>query len=337
MEKQSVILVTGAAGFIGSCVVQFFNEQGKENIILVDKFANPLKESNWKHKKYKHLVDRELLLDWLDESKPNIEFVIHLGARTNKKETDNIVLRNLNTEYSEDIWNYCTAFNIPLIYSSTAATYGNGELGFDDDNKMIFDLKPLDACAASKHEFDKWAIRQLNAPPCWAGLKFFDVYGPNEYHKEEMASLVLQAFKQIKAHDCVKLFKSNNGEIGNGEQLRDFVYVKDIAKVIWWMYNAMVNKEWQADKNGFYNVGTGKARTLNDVAKVIFKALQKQPHLIYVDTPADAVNSYTYSAEAATVKLKHAGCEHSFYSLEEGIDDYIKNYLLKNAVNMSLG
>src|SRR5947208_11738434 len=173
MEKPPMILVTGAAGFIGSCMVQLLNEQGLNNIVLVDKFSEKEKEKNWKQKKFKHLVDRELLLDWLDENKPNISFVIHLGARTDTTEFDYNIHRELNVEYSEDVWNYCTAFNIPLIYASSAATYGSGELGYDDDDKMLNDLKPLNPYGVSKNEFDKWAIRQLNTPPVWAGLKFF--------------------------------------------------------------------------------------------------------------------------------------------------------------------
>ena len=330
MKKEPVILVTGAAGFIGSCVVQYFNEQGKENIVLVDKFTDHEKESNWKNKKYKHLVDRELLLDWLDENKPVIEFVIHLGARTNIRETSNAVLRELNVEYSEDIWNYATAYNVPLIYASSATTYGNGELGFNDDDKLINDFKPLNEYAASKHNFDKWAIQQFNAPPCWAGLKFFNIYGPNEYHKGEGCSVVLKAIKQIQEKNAVTLYKSNNDNLQDGNQLRDFVYVKDVSKLIWWMYNAIISKEWQPEKNGIYNVGTGNARSFNDVALLLFKALGKEPNINYVEMPAEVAGGFRDTSEATIVKLKHAGYEGPFTSLEEGINDYVKNYLAKN-------
>lgn len=329
MEKQPVILVTGAAGFIGSCIIQYMNEQGVENIILVDKFTEADKERNWKHKKYKYLVDRELLLDWLDENKPKVEFIIHLGARTDTTEFNYNVHKELNVEYSEDIWNYCTAFNIPLIYASSAATYGNGELGYDDDDTMLNDLKPLNPYGVSKNEFDKWAVQQLNAPPFWAGLKFFNVYGPNEYHKERMASVIFHACKQIETHGCVKLFKSYKPEFKDGEQLRDFIYVKDVIKVIWWMYNAMKNNEWAKEKNGIFNVGTGKARTFNDLVKATFAAFNKEPNIVYINMPADLVDTYQYFTEASMVKLKHAGYEESFTSLEEGIDDYVRNYLSK--------
>jgi len=329
MEKQSLILITGAAGFIGSCMVQYLNEQGIENIILVDKFTEAEKQKNWKHKKFKYLVDRELLLEWLDENKPKIEFVIHLGARTDTTEFDYNIHRELNVEYSEDVWNYCTAYNIPLIYASSAATYGNGELGYDDDDRMLGDLKPLNPYGVSKNEFDKWAIQQVNAPPLWAGLKFFNVYGPNEYHKERMASVIFHACKQIETHGCVKLFKSYKEEFKDGEQLRDFIYVKDIIKVIWWMYSAMKKLEWTTVKNGIYNVGTGKARTFNDLVNATFAAFDKQPNITYIDMPNDIKDTYQYFTEASMLKLKHAGYEESFISLEEGVDDYVRNYLSK--------
>jgi ADP-L-glycero-D-manno-heptose 6-epimerase len=331
MEKQLMILVTGAAGFVGSCVVQYLNEQGLENIILVDKFTDAGKEKNWKHKKYKHLVDRELLLEWLDENKPRISFIIHLGARTDATEPNYNIHRELNVEYSQDVWNYCTAFNIPLIYASAAATYGNGELGYDDDDNLLSDLKPLNSFGTSKNEFDNWAISQLNAPPFWAGLKFFSIYGPNEYHKEQRASMIFHACKQIETCGCLKLFKSNNEEFKDGEQLHDFVYVKDIVKVVWWIYSTMMKNEWPVQKNGIYNVGTGKARTFNDLAKATFTALGREPKITYIDMPADLAHSYQHFAETPMVKLKHAGYEEPFTSLEEGVDDYVKNYLSKKA------
>ncbi len=329
MEKQSLILLTGAAGFIGSCVLQYFNEKGMENIILVDKFTEAEKEKNWKHKKYKYLVDRELLLEWLDENKPKIEFVIHLGARTDTTEFDYNIHRELNVEYSEDVWNYCTANNIPLIYASSAATYGNGELGYDDDDKLLSDLKPLNPYGVSKNEFDKWAVQQLNAPPLWAGLKFFNVYGPNEYHKDRMASVIFHAYKQIETNGCVKLFKSYKNEFKDGEQLRDFIYVKDIVKVIYWMFNKMKHNEWANEKNGIYNVGTGNARTFIDLVNATFAALDKEPKINFIEMPGDIKDTYQYFTEAPMIKLKHAGYDEPFTSLEEGIDDYVKNYLSK--------
>ena len=324
-----MILITGAAGFIGSCLLQYMNEQGVENIILVDKFTDAVKEKNWKQKKYKHLVDRELLLDWLDENKPNIIFVIHLGARTNETETDQTVLQGLNTEYSEDVWNYCTAFNIPLIYASSAATYGNGELGYNDDDTMLGDLKPQDAYGISKHEFDKWAVRQLNMPPAWAGLKLFNVYGPNEYHKKHAPSEVLNAWKQVEKNGCIKLYKYHSDESTEEEQQHDFIYVKDVVKIIWWMYNAMTNHEWTPEKNGIYNIATGNACCFSDVAEAVFSALDKQPAITYIELPS-ANNTFHYAIEVSVVKLKHAGYHAPFTSLEEGVKDYVRNYLSPN-------
>ena len=330
MEKQPVILITGAAGFIGSCLTQYLNEQGIENLILVDKFRHSEKEKNWKNKKYKHLVDRELLLEWIDENKPKIEFVIHLGARTDV-ESDQNVYQELNVEYSEDIWNYCTAYEIPLIYASSAATYGNGELGYDDDDNMLADLKPVSPYGTSKNEFDKWAVRQLNAPPFWAGLKFFNVYGPNEYHKKHKASMVYCACSQIESNGALKLNKNQHNDVDQRNQSLDFIYVKDVVKVIGWIYSTMKNNEWTTKNNGIYNVGTGMSRSYNDMVKAIFAALNKEPEITYTETPVqtDRVNNYQHFAQASIIKLKHAGYDEPFTSLEEGVDDYVKNYLSK--------
>jgi ADP-L-glycero-D-manno-heptose 6-epimerase len=334
LDKNANIIVTGAAGFIGSCMVGYLNENGYENLILVDKFTQPEKEKNWKHKKYKYLVDREMLLEWLDESKKiKIDYVIHLGARTDTTEFDYKIHRELNFEYSQDVWNYCTANNIPLIYASSAATYGAGELGYNDDNNLIDDLKPLNPYGVSKNEFDQWAIKQLNAPPFWAGLKFFNVYGPNEYHKKRMASVIFHSFNQIQNNGEVKLFKSHKEEFKDGEQLRDFIYVKDVVKVIFWMVNQSTIQDEQSTANntfasGIYNLGTGKARTFNDLVNATFSALQKDSKIIYNDMPDDIRDKYQYFTEATMLKLKHAGYTEPFTSLEEGVSDYVRNYLV---------
>ena len=334
LEKNAHILITGTAGFIGSCMVGFLNENGFENLILVDKFTHSEKEKNWKHKKYKYAIDRELLLEWLDENKKNkIDYVIHLGARTDTTEFDYNIHRELNFDYSQDVWNYCTANNVPLIYASSAATYGAGELGYSDDDKLIDDLKPLNPYGVSKNEFDQWAIKQLNAPPFWAGLKFFNVYGPNEYHKKRMASVIFHSFNQIQKDGFVKLFKSYKEDYKNGEQLRDFIYVKDIMKVIYWMMEKSTVNGQQSIINGklssgIYNLGTGKARTFNDLVNATYSALGKQSNIVYIDMPADIKDKYQYYTEAAMLKLKHAGYAEAFTSLEEGVDDYVRNYLM---------
>lgn len=334
LDKNANIIVTGAAGFIGSCMVGYLNENGYENLILVDKFTQPEKEKNWKHKKYKYLVDREMLLEWLDESKKiKIDYVIHLGARTDTTEFDYKIHRELNFEYSQDVWNYCTANNIPLIYASSAATYGAGELGYSDDDKLIDDLKPLNPYGVSKNEFDQWAIKQLNAPPFWAGLKFFNVYGPNEYHKRRMASVIFHSFNQIKNNGEVKLFKSHKEEFKDGEQLRDFIYVMDVVKVISWMMNQSIIQDEQSTENnelfsGIYNLGTGKARTFNDLVSATFSALEKENNIVYIDMPEDIRDKYQYFTEATMLKLKHAGYTEPFTSLEEGVTNYVRNYLV---------
>jgi ADP-L-glycero-D-manno-heptose 6-epimerase len=321
------IIVTGAAGFIGSCMVRYLNKHGYENLMLVDKFIKNDKLKNWKHKKYQYELDRELLFEWLDRNNPSIDFVIHLGARTDTTEFDYNVHKRLNIEYSQDVWNYCTGNNIPLIYASSAATYGAGELGYDDDHDSIKDLKPLNPYGVSKNEFDKWALQQANQPPFWAGLKFFNVYGPNEYHKGRMASVIFHSFNQIQKNGAVKLFKSYKQEFKDGEQLRDFVYVKDAVKVMYWMMKQMTNGEWSKEKNGIYNIGTGKARTFNDLVNATFAAVDRPANITYIDMPEDLRDKYQYYTEAAMHKLHKAGYDKPFYTLEEGVDDYVRTYL----------
>ena len=333
LNKNANIIVTGAAGFIGSCMVGFLNENGFENLMLVDKFIHSEKEKNWKTKKYKYLIDRELLLEWLDEhQKVKIDYVVHLGARTDTTEFDYKIHRELNFDYSQDVWNYCTANNVPLIYASSAATYGAGELGYSDDDKLLDGLKPLNPYGVSKNEFDQWAVKQLNAPPFWAGLKFFNVYGPNEYHKNRMASVIFHSYNQIKKNGEVKLFKSHKQEFKDGEQLRDFIYVKDVVKVILWMMNESNVQDEQSIENnqlhsGIYNLGTGKARPFNDLVSATFSALEKENNIVYIDMPADIRDKYQYFTEATMIKLKHAGYTEPFTSLEEGVTDYVRNYL----------
>ncbi len=322
------IIITGSAGFIGSCTVQYLNEQGLENLILADKFIHNEKERNWKKKRYRLLVERELLFEWLDENNNlSVDLIIHLGARTDTAQFYYPILEELNLEYSQDIWNYCTANNVPLIYASSAATYGAGELGYDDNHEVVPALKPLNPYGVSKNEFDKWALQQINHPPYWAGLKFFNVYGPNEYHKARMASVIFHAYHQIQKEGVVKLFKSRKTEFKDGEQLRDFVYVKDVVKIIYWMLSTILNGEWHPKKNGIYNVGTGKARTFNDLIKATFVAINMDPHIVYVEMPRDILDTYQYFTEAIIDKLHKAGYIDEFTSLENGVTDYLHNYL----------
>ncbi len=302
------IIVTGAAGFIGSCMVQYLNEQGYRNIILVDDFGEESKRKNWEQKGYAHVVERYNLFDTTE-----FNYAIH---------------EELNVEYSQDIWNYCTIKEVPLIYASSAATYGAGELGYNDNHEVVEKLQPLNPYGISKNEFDKWAIPQHNHPPFWAGLKFFNVYGPNEYHKGRMASVIFHSFNQIKKDGEVKLFKSHRPDFKDGQQLRDFIYVKDVVKVMDWIMRSMLNNTWQYKLNGLYNLGTGKARSFYDLAVATFAGLNLEPDIIFIDMPEDIRDKYQYFTEANMQKLRDAGYRETFYSLEEGVDDYVRNYLV---------
>ena len=323
MDKNSTIIVTGAAGFIGSCMVSYLNQQGFENLILVDEFSNPVKELNLLHKKYIAKVEREDFFNWVQKEKTAVSFVFHLGARTDTTEFDYAVHQHLNVEYSQKIWNYCTINNIPLVYASSAATYGEGELGYHDDHEIVEQLHPLNPYGISKNEFDKWMLHQEDHPPFWAGLKFFNVYGPNEYHKARMASVIFHSFNQVKENGKVKLFKSHKAGYEDGEQLRDFVYVKDVIEVCYWL---MKNQPASA----IYNLGTGQARSFNDLVKSTFAGLDLQPQIEFIDMPEDLRDKYQYFTEASMDKLKAAGYTKEFYSLEKGVDDYVRNYLSKN-------
>ena len=329
--KNGYVIVTGAAGFIGSCMVQYLNDAGYENLVIVDDFGAEDKRRNWESKKYVHVVERYNLFDWLSAHSPEVDIVIHLGARTDTTEFNYAIHEELNVQYSKDIWQYCAAGQIPLIYASSAATYGDGELGYDDDHAVVEKLQPLNPYGVSKNEFDKWALKEQasgNAcAPCWAGLKFFNVYGPNEYHKARMASVIWHAFNQIQKDGVVKLFKSHKEGFKDGEQLRDFVYVKDVVSVIGWMMDGMLKGEWKREQNGLYNLGTGKARSFIDLVKATFAGLDMQPNIVFIDMPEDIRDKYQYFTEANMQKLRKAGYAKTFYSLEAGVDDYVRHYL----------
>lgn len=330
MNKNSVIIVTGAAGFIGSCMVSYLNEQGFENLILVDEFDDYEKELNLHEKKYLVRVERENFFEWLAIEKPDVKFVFHLGARTDTAEFDYAIHQHLNVDYSKQIWNYCTENNILLVYASSAATYGGGEFGYNDDHEIIEKLQPLNPYGISKNEFDKWLLKQKSQPPFWAGLKFFNVYGPNEYHKARMASMIFHSYHQIKKNGVVKLFKSNSTEFKDGEQLRDFIYVKDVIKMCYWFMDVGRQTTVNRPQNGIYNVGTGKARSFNDLVNSVFSALQMKPVIEYIEMPADINDKYQNFTEANMKKLRTAGYSEPFFSLEDGVKDYVKNYLAVN-------
>jgi ADP-L-glycero-D-manno-heptose 6-epimerase len=320
MTTSSNIVVTGAAGFIGSCMVGFLNANGYTNLYLVDEFVRSDKHPNLKGKQYLEKIERESFFSWLSEYKPQIDFIFHLGARTDTTEFDYGVHQHLNVEYSQKIWNYCCMERIPLVYASSAATYGAGEHGYNDDHAIIESLQPLNPYGVSKNEFDKWVLHENMHPPFWAGLKFFNVYGPNEYHKGRMASVIFHSFNQIQKNGVVKLFRSHRPDFEDGQQLRDFIYVIDVLKVCYWL---MQNQP----ASGIYNLGTGKARSFEDLVKATFAGLDLPPNIEYIDMPEDIRDKYQYFTEANMNKLKQIGYTDSFYSLEQGVDEYVRNYL----------
>lgn len=317
---NDLIVVTGAAGFIGSCLVNYLNERGFKQLVIVDDFSRKDKEINLANAVYSYKVHRDEFFSWLTKHEAP-KFIFHLGARTDTTEFDYEIHRRLNLEYSKKIWEYCALNHVPLIYASSAATYGAGENGYDDDHDTVDRLKPLNPYGESKNEFDKWVLRQATHPPFWAGLKFFNVYGPNEYHKGRMASVIWHAFNQIRNTGEVKLFKSHRPDFKDGEQLRDFIYVKDVLTVCFWL---MQNKPAAA----IYNLGTGKARSFADLAKATFAAMGLEPNIRYIDMPEDIREKYQYFTEASMNKLRKAGYDDVFYSLEDGITDYVQGHLV---------
>jgi len=327
MDQSATIVVTGAAGFIGSCMVQSLNDKGFENLLLVDDFGIESKRKNWEGKKYWEVLERHSFFEWLELHKPSIDLIIHLGARTDTTEFNYAIHEALNLEYSKTIWNYSVDNKIPLIYASSAATYGSGEFGYNDDHSVVEKLQPLNPYGISKNEFDKWALQQNNTPLFWTGLKFFNVYGPNEYHKGRMASVIWHSVNQIKTNGVVKLFRSHRPDFKDGEQLRDFIYVKDVIKVINWMSELMLENNWKGINNGLYNLGTGKARSFYDLAAFSFKGLDLKPNIEFIDMPLDLRARYQYFTEANMQKLRNAGYKEHFYTLEDGVDDYVRYYL----------
>jgi len=322
---DQMIVVTGAAGFIGSAFVQKLNREGFNDIILVDDFSKMQKLPNYQQKQFSALVERTEFFDWLDKNQKLVQFIVHLGARTDTTEFSTQIFDELNLHYSQQIWTKCTRYGIPLLYASSAATYGMGEFGYSDKEELAETLKPLNPYGESKNDFDKWAIKQEKKPYFWAGFKFFNVYGPNEYHKGRMASVVFHTYNQIKDTGKMKLFRSHRPDFKDGMQMRDFVYVKDVVEVLYWfMYHR---------KNcGIYNLGSGKARSFLDLAENTFRALGLEPIIEFVDTPLDIREKYQYFTEADIRKLRSIGYQKPFYSLEAGVLDYVQNFLAKNKI-----
>ena len=319
-----MIIVTGAAGFIGSCLVGKLNMEGYNDIVLVDDFSNEAKTENYANKNFSLKVDRSEFHDWLANNHVKVQFIFHIGARTDTTEFDVEIFNRLNLNYTQKLWNMCVEYGLPVVYASSAATYGLGENGYNDDHDIVDKLRPLNPYGDSKNDFDKWALSQDKKPYFWAGLKFFNVYGPNEYHKDRMASVIYHAYRQVKEKGTVTLFRSHNKDYEDGQQLRDFVYVKDTVEVCYFL---MHNRKF----SGLYNLGTGNARSFYDLASTTIKYTSDNAEIQFIDTPEDIRDKYQYFTEANMSKLKSIGYDKSFYTLEDGIEDYVRNYLEKNA------
>lgn len=320
-----MIVVTGAAGFIGSVMVRKLNDEGHADLVLVDDFSSTVKNRNLEGKQFAQRIERGIFPDWFAQIAGQIEAVFHLGARTDTTEQDTEIFDRLNLEYSKRLWKLCAEHKIPLLYASSAATYGLGERGYTDSHEIVDELQPLNPYGRSKNDFDSWALKQETTPPFWAGFKFFNVYGPNEYHKGRMASVIFHTVRQIKETGGMKLFRSHREGIADGEQRRDFIYVKDVVDVLYFFYQTQ-------RRSGLYNLGTGTARTFYDLAANTFAAMDRELAISYIDTPEDIRDTYQYFTEADMQKLREYGYGRPFHTLEEGIEDYVREYLLEEKI-----
>jgi ADP-L-glycero-D-manno-heptose 6-epimerase len=318
-----MVVLTGASGFIGSCLLRKLNDEGLTDIVLVDDFHRLDKLKNLHNKQFQIQIHRNEFPVWLKENARHVHLIFHLGARTDTAEKDKALLEFLNTNYSKYVWDQCAKHGIPLIYASSAATYGDGALGFDDNHNLPAQLKPLNAYAASKNDFDVWALEQAKVgfePPKWAGLKFFNVFGPNEYHKGKMASVVFHAARQISQNGTMKLFRSHKTTCEDGHQSRDFIYVKDVVNVCWFFSSREV-------PNGLYNVGSGISKTFLELTIATFEAYKLKPRISFIDIPIEIQATYQYFTQANLSKLRNAGYQGTFTSLEDSISDYVELYL----------
>lgn len=322
-----MIVITGGAGMIGSVIAWHINTKlGRDDLVIVDHITHEAQWQNLVHRHYVEYLDRNQLFDFL-ENNDDVDAIIHMGAISATTERDFNKLVEANIQYSQDLWDWCTEFKVPFFYASSAATYGDGSAGYDDAS--IENLRPLNGYGYSKHFFDQWVLKQTpeNSPPNWAGFKFFNVYGPNEYHKERMASVAFHTFNQFAETGTMKLFKGTKAGIADGEQQRDFVYVKDCANIVAHFLTAAQGKK--PTPNDIYNIGTGQARTFKDLATNVMINMGKTPHITYIDMPEDLRGKYQYFTEANMTKLRKAGYNASMTSLEDGVKDYVQHYLMK--------
>jgi ADP-L-glycero-D-manno-heptose 6-epimerase len=319
-----MIVVTGGAGFIGSALIWRLNEQGKKNIFVVDELGTTEKWKNLPGLNFQDFINKDDFIDKIENHfNYGISAILHMGANSSTTEKDADHLLKNNYQYTQKLAEYSLKNNVRFIYASSAATYGDGNSGFDDNEENLEILKPLNMYGYSKSIFDVWAKKQKILDKI-AGLKYFNVYGPNEYHKGDMRSVVHKAFEQIRNTGKVKLFKSYHPDYKDGEQKRDFIYIKDAVDMTLWFLD-------NPDKNGIYNIGSGKARSWNDLVKAIFSAMDRQANIEYIDMPENLVEKYQYFTEAKLDKIKKAGFTISLHSLENGVTDYVKNYLMKDS------
>jgi len=322
-----MIVVTGGAGFIGSAMIAKLNEKGESDILVVDELGTSSKWKNLVGKRFTDYIHKDNFIEMLlNDRLPKIEAIIHMGANSSTTEKDVDHLMENNYRYTRILAEWAIRKKARFIYASSGATYGDGMLGFSDDDGVSPTLVPLNAYGYSKQILDLWVL-QHELQSKIVGIKFFNVFGPNEYHKGEMKSLVCKAYNQIQEIGKIRLFKSYKSEYKHGEQVRDFVYIKDCTEVLWWFLNS-------PKVNGIFNLGTGKARTWNDLAKAVFSALNIPPNIEYIEMPEEIRGAYQYHTEATITKLQSSGCPVQFRSLEESVRDYVQNYLHLNSKHL---
>lgn len=320
-----MIVVTGGAGFIGSCIVARLNQMGHDDLIIVDHLDDEgMKQKNFDGKKYSTYYDKvEFLQKVLNGDLDGVDSIIHMGACSSTTGTDADYYKQNNLQYTQHLAQWCFARSISYIYASSAATYGDGECGYNDDESMLSELKPLNLYGWSKHNFDQWVIEKGFRDKV-VGLKFFNVFGPNEFHKKDMRSVVNKAYPRMASEGKITLFKSHRSDYKDGEQKRDFIYVKDVVDVVIFFLE-------HPEIHGIYNVGTGRARSWNDLADVLFAAVGKEPDIEYIDMPDHLQSKYQYFTQASMDKIRSVGYDKSFTSLEDSVKDYVQNYLSTNS------